>query len=246
VILEVRNLKKFFGGITAVNGVSFEVKEGEISSIIGPNGAGKTTLFNIITGKILPDDGKVIFKGNDIIRLQPYQICHKKIGRSFQITNIFPKLSVYENVQVAVISAQGRIKNIFNQAKRMAKEETMEILEGLEIADKRNVLGGLLAHGDQKRLDIGIALANHPELLLLDEPTAGMSPEETIKTTELIKKLANERGLTVLFIEHDMNVVFNISEIIRVMHQGELIAEGRPEEIRNNEKVQQIYLGKQI
>ena len=246
MILEVRNLKKFFGGITAVNGVSFEVKEGEISSIIGPNGAGKTTLFNIITGKILPDDGKVIFKGNDIIRLQPYQICHKKIGRSFQITNIFPKLSVYENVQVAVISAQGRIKNIFNQAKRMAKEETMEILEGLEIADKRNVLGGLLAHGDQKRLDIGIALANHPELLLLDEPTAGMSPEETIKTTELIKKLANERGLTVLFIEHDMNVVFNISEIIRVMHQGELIAEGRPEEIRNNEKVQQIYLGKQI
>jgi branched-chain amino acid transport system ATP-binding protein len=245
VILQVKNLKKFFGGITAVHGVSFWLSQGEISSIIGPNGAGKTTLFNLITGKIRPDDGKIFFKEVDITMLQPQQICRKKIGRSFQITNIFPRLSVFENIQIAILSAQRRNRNIFNQAHRMVQEETTEILESLGLADKSDILGGLLAHGDQKRLDIGIALASRPELLLLDEPTAGMSPEETGMTTKLIQKLARERGLTVLLIEHDMSVIFRISEIIRVMHQGELIAEGKPEKIRGNEEVQRIYLGEQ-
>lgn len=245
MILEVRSLKKYFGGITAVHDVSFGLEKHEVSSIIGPNGAGKTTLFNLITGKLTPDGGKVLFKGDDISGLQPYQICYKKLGRSFQVTNIFPKLNVYENIQVSILSAQGKSRKLFGRANRMVKEETMEILENLELADKRDVLGGLLAHGDQKRLDIGISLASLPELLLLDEPTAGMSPQETVKTTELIKKLAKERGMTVLLIEHDMSVVFSISEIIRVMHQGQLIAEGKPEEIRSNTKVQQIYLGEQ-
>lgn len=243
MILEVRNLKKFFGGISAVDGVSFRLKEGEVSSIIGPNGAGKTTLFNLITGKISPNDGKVFFKGDDITGLQPQQVCRKKIARSFQITNIFPRLSVYENIQVAILSEQGRNKNLYIRADRIVKEETMRILESLKIADKRDTLGGLLAHGDQKRLDIGIALATQPELFLLDEPTAGMSPEETMKTTELLQKLAKERNLTLLLIEHDMRVVFRISEIIRVIHQGSLIAEGKPEEIRSNEEVQKVYLG---
>jgi branched-chain amino acid transport system ATP-binding protein len=246
VILEVVNLKKSFVGITAVFGVSFGLKGGGISSIIGPNGAGKTTLFNLITGKLDPDDGKVIFKGEDISKLQPYQICHKKMSRSFQITNIFPKLSVYENIQISILSAQSRNKSIFSRASQMVKEETMGILKDLELSDKTKVLGGLLAHGDQKRLDIGIALANNPELLLLDEPTAGMSPQETIQTTELIKNLAKERGITVLLIEHDMSVVFGISEIIMVMNQGELVAEGTPTEIKNNKKVQQVYLGEQV
>ncbi len=245
MILEVHNLKKFFGGITAVHDVSFGLEKHEVSSIIGPNGAGKTTLFNLITGKLTPDSGRVLFRGDDIAGLQPHRICHKKLGRSFQITNIFPKLNVYENIQVSVLSAQGKSRTLFRRASRMVREETMEILENLELAGKKDVLGGLLAHGDQKRLDIGISLASRPELLLLDEPTAGMSPQETMKTTELVKRLAKERGMTVLLIEHDMSVVFSISEMIRVMHQGQLIAEGKPEEIRSNAKVQQIYLGEQ-
>jgi branched-chain amino acid transport system ATP-binding protein len=245
VVLEVKNLKKYFGGISAVHNVTFKLEAREISSIIGPNGAGKTTLFNLITGKLSPDEGEVYLNGENISRLQPFQICHKKLGRSFQITNIFPKLSVYENIQVAILSAQGINKNFFNRADRLVKKETMEVLKNLGLADKGDVLGGLLAHGDQKLLDIGISLASHPELILLDEPTAGMSPQETVKTTELVKKLAKERGMTVLLIEHDMNVVFSISETIRVMHQGKLIAEGKPDEIKSNNKVQQIYLGEQ-
>jgi branched-chain amino acid transport system ATP-binding protein len=246
VILEVKDLKKSFGGILAVHNVTFKLEAREISSIIGPNGAGKTTLFNLITGKLLPDEGEVLFNGEDISRLQPFQICHKKLGRSFQITNIFPKLSVYENIQVAILSAQGINKNLFNRADRMVKKETIEILENLGLAEKKNLLGGLLAHGDQKLLDIGISLASNPDLILLDEPTAGMSPQETVKTTELVNQLAKEKGMTVLLIEHDMNVVFSISEVIRVMHQGELIAEGKPEEIKSNSRVQQIYLGEQV
>jgi branched-chain amino acid transport system ATP-binding protein len=245
VILEVHNLKKFFGGITAVHDVSFGLETHEVSSIIGPNGAGKTTLFNLITGKLTPDSGKVLFKGDDIAGLQPHRICHKKLGRSFQITNIFPKLNVYENIQVSVLSAQGKSRTLFRRANQMVRKETMEILENLELAYMMDVLGGLLAQGYQKRLDIGISLASRPELLLLDEPTAGMSPQETMRTTELVKRLAKERGMTVLLIEHDMSVVFSISEMIRVMHQGQLIAEGKPEEIRGNAKVQQIYLGEQ-
>ena len=246
MILEVKDLKKSFGGILAVHNVTFKLEAREISSIIGPNGAGKTTLFNLITGKLLPDEGEVLFNGEDISRLQPFQICHKKLGRSFQITNIFPKLSVYENIQVAILSARGINKNLFNRADRMVKKETIEILENLGLAEKKNLLGGLLAHGDQKLLDIGISLASNPDLILLDEPTAGMSPQETVKTTGLVNQLAKEKGMTVLLIEHDMNVVFSISEVIRVMHQGELIAEGKPEEIKSNSRVQQIYLGEQV
>lgn len=227
----------------AVHGVSFGLKHGEVSSIIGPNGAGKTTLFNIITGKIKPDEGTIRFRGDDITKLNPHQICHHKIARSFQITNIFPELSVFDNIQVAILSALGKSKNVFSRSQRIGQEETMEILTSLGIDDRKDILAGLLSHGDQKRLDIGIALASRPDILLLDEPTAGMSPEETRSTTDLVQKLALERNLTVLLIEHDMNVVFRISELIRVMHQGQLIAEGKPGEIRNNKGVQRIYLG---
>jgi branched-chain amino acid transport system ATP-binding protein len=245
VLLAVKNLKKFFGGITAVNDVSFQIQEGEVGSIIGPNGAGKTTLFNLITGKIKPDTGAVIFRGEEITGLPSYEICHKKIGRSFQITNIFPQLTVYDNILVSVLSRQRQSRSIFRRADRIAREEVLAILESVGIADKRDILGGLLAHGDQKRLDIGITLANHPELLLLDEPTAGMSPEETRMITELVQRLAREGNLAVVLIEHDMNVVFSISHIIRVMHQGKLIAEDGPEAIRSNRQVQEIYLGTQ-
>jgi len=226
----------------AVNNISFAVEKGEISSIIGPNGAGKTTLFNLLTGHLTPDGGNIIFKRDKITGLPPYEICKKGIGRSFQRTNIFPRLSVFDNVHVAVMSWQRKTRNIFSLANRMLNKETKNILESVELADKKHMTAGLLAHGDQRLLEIGIALGSHPELLLLDEPTAGMSPEESSHAVELIKRLAHEGGFTLLFIEHDMNVVFGISEKVRVMHMGDIIAEGRPEEVKANEEVQRIYL----
>jgi branched-chain amino acid transport system ATP-binding protein len=241
-MLQVEGIKKSFGGLMAVHEVSFRIKGGELSSIIGPNGAGKTTLFNLLTGHLRPDAGRILFKEKEITGLSPHEICRKGIGRSFQRTNIFPRLSAFDNIQVAVMSWQRKSGNIFLQAQKMLRKETDEILESVGLGDKKEMTAGLLAHGDQRRLEIGIALGSHPELLLLDEPTAGMSPEESGMTVDLIQKLARERSLTVLFIEHDMNVVFKISEYIRVMHMGGIIAEGKPDEVRANDEVQRIYL----
>lgn len=245
MILEVEGITKAFGGLRAVNMASFQIEEGELSSIIGPNGAGKTTLFNLLTGKLHPDSGRITFDGEEIYRLPPHEICQKGIGRSFQRVNIFPRLSAFDNVQVAVLSEQKKTRNPASPVKNLAREETNEILESVGLGDKKGVLGGLLSHGDQKRLDIGIALGNKPKLLLLDEPTAGMSPDETGRITELIQKLAQEKGLTLIFVEHDMGVVFGISEKIRVMHLGRIIAEGKPEEVKANDEVQTIYLGEE-
>ena len=244
-MFRVKGIAKSFGGLLAVNGVSFRLENGELSSIIGPNGAGKTTLFNLLTGDLKPDSGEILFKDKDITGLPPHRICRRGIGRSFQRTNIFPRLSVFDNVQVAVMSWERKCRNIFLRARNMNKKETGEILDSVGLGDKKGMTAGLLAHGDQRLLEIGIALGSNPELLLLDEPTAGMSPEESNKTVELIQRLALEKDLTLLFIEHDMNVVFGISEKIRVMHLGSIIAEGRPEEIRANDEVQRIYLAEE-
>jgi branched-chain amino acid transport system ATP-binding protein len=244
-MLRVEEIGKSFGGLMAVNGVSFQIEKGELSSIIGPNGAGKTTLFNLLTGHLSPDKGRILFKEKEITGLSPHGICKLGIGRSFQRTNIFPRLSAFDNVQVAVMSWRRKSSNIFLRVQNMLREETDEILESVGLGDKKEMTAGLLAHGDQRRLEIGIALGSHPELLLLDEPTAGMSPEESGRTVELIQGLARERGLTLLFIEHDMSVVFGISEKIRVMHMGNIIAEGMPEEVRANQDVQRIYLAEE-
>jgi branched-chain amino acid transport system ATP-binding protein len=243
MIFETQNLTKSFGGLTAVYDVSLGIQQGELVSIIGPNGAGKTTLFNLLTGHISPDEGKVFFQGRDITRLPPHAISRMGIGRSFQRLNIFPKLTTFENVQVAVFSALQKSHQLFSRAKNMARVETEEILESVGLLDKKELKGGLLAHGDQKRLELGIALAVRPSLLLLDEPTQGMSPQETAQTTELIQKLVKQRGLTLIFVEHDMSVVFGISDNIRVLHQGRIIFSGKPEEVKNNNEVQKIYLG---
>ena len=245
-MFRVEEIGKSFGGLMAVNEVSFNIEKGELSSIIGPNGAGKTTLFNLLTGHLPPDTGRILFKGKEITGLSPHEICRKGIGRSFQRTNIFPRLSAFDNVQVAVMSWRRKSSNIFLRAQNMLREETDEILESVGLGDKKEMTAGLLAHGDQRRLEIGIALGSYPELLLLDEPTAGMSAEELGRTVELIQSLARERGLTLLFIEHDMNVVFGISEKIRVMHMGRIIAEGRPEDVRANDEVQRIYLAEEV
>jgi branched-chain amino acid transport system ATP-binding protein len=226
-----------------VNGANLAVGKGEIVAVIGPNGAGKTTLFNLITGALKRDKGRIIFKDEDISEYPPYEICKKGIARSFQIVNIFPRLTVFRNVQVAVLSQQRRSNQLFQPAKNMVVKETNNLLESVGLLDKAQSVAGSLSHGDQKILEIAIALGNEPELLILDEPTAGMSPEETSATMELIKRLAQMRGLTILFCEHDMDIVFSIAQSIMVMHQGRTLIQGKPEEVRNNPFVQEAYLG---
>jgi len=242
-MLQVEAVDKSFEDFMAVNEANLTVGKGEIVAVIGPNGAGKTTLFNLITGVLKRDKGRIVFKGEDISELPPYEICKKGISRSYQIVNIFPRLTVFGNVQVAVLSHQRRSTNLFRPAQNIAVEETRNILESVGLSDKEKSIAGALSHGDQKILEIAIALGNEPGLLILDEPTAGMSPEETQATMELIKRLANQRGLTILFCEHDMDIVFSIAESIMVMHQGRTLIQGRPEEVRSNKEVQEAYLG---
>jgi branched-chain amino acid transport system ATP-binding protein len=242
-MLEIQGLVKSFDDFLAVNEVSLRVQKGEIVAVIGPNGAGKTTFFNLITGILQRDRGQVLFKGEDISGLPPFEICQRGIGRSFQIVNIFPRLTVFENVQVAVLSHQRKSNVLLRPAKNLAVAETRGLLESVGLAGKERDIVGSLSHGDQKILEIAIALGNEPELLILDEPTAGMSPEETLATIELIKRLARTRGLTILFCEHDMDIVFSISQSIMVMHQGQTLIQGTPEEVRNHPEVQSAYLG---
>jgi len=242
-MLQVESVDKSFEDFMAVNGATLTVGKGEIVAVIGPNGAGKTTLFNLITGALKRDRGRIVFKGEDIGGLPPYEICKKGISRSYQIVNIFPRLTVFENVQVAVLSYQRRSLNLFRPAQNIAVEETRRILESVGLLVKERSTAGSLSHGDQKRLEIAIALGNEPELLILDEPTAGMSPEETQATMELIKRLASMRGLTILFCEHDMDIVFSIAQSIMVMRHGQTIIQGSPEEVRSNKEVQEAYLG---
>jgi branched-chain amino acid transport system ATP-binding protein len=239
----VEGITKSFDDFMAVNGATLTVDKGQIVAVIGPNGAGKTTLFNLITGALKRDSGKILFKDEDISELPPYDICKKGISRSYQIVNIFPRLTVFGNVQVAVLSHQRRSSNLFRPAQNIAVEETRSILENVGLLNKEKSIAGSLSHGDQKILEIAIALGNEPELLILDEPTAGMSPEETLAAMELIKRLARMRGLTILFCEHDMDIVFSIAQSIMVMRHGQTIIQGTPEAVRSNKEVQEAYLG---
>jgi branched-chain amino acid transport system ATP-binding protein len=242
-MLKVEEIHKSFDDFKAVNGANLNVERGELVAVIGPNGAGKTTLFNLITGQLKADQGKVIFNEEDISHLPPYKICKRGIARSFQIANIFPRLTVFRNVQVSVLSQQEKSRKLFYPAEKLALEETKSILENVGLLDKAENTAGSLAHGDQRALEIAIALGNEPELLILDEPTAGMSAEETTATMALIKRLAESRGLTILFCEHDMEVVFNAAQSIMVMHQGLTVLQGEPDEVRNSSQVQECYLG---
>jgi len=242
-LLQVRNISKSFEGFKAVNNANLDVKKGEIVAVIGPNGAGKTTLFNLITGILKPDSGSVIFKDEDITGLPPYEICRKRISRSFQIVNIFPRLTVFENTQIAVLARLKKTWNLFTPAKKMAVEETEEILKNVGLFDKKDRVTALLSHGDRKVLEIAMALGGNPELLILDEPTAGMAPEETSRCIELIKHLSEKLGLTILFCEHDMEIVFGIANRIMVMVRGSTIIQGTCDEVRCNQTVQDAYLG---
>jgi branched-chain amino acid transport system ATP-binding protein len=244
MILRAENVRKSFDGFIAVSDVSFSVNKGEICSIIGPNGAGKTTLFNLITGHLAKDHGRVIFNGIDISHKKAHKICRLGLGRSFQRINIFPRLTVFENIQSAVLIHQGKSLNFFTSVYPLFKQETEEILEKIGLQVHSEEISGNLSYGFQKQLEIGIALASEPEMLLLDEPTAGMSSRETKSTIDLIGKIVREKGITLLFTEHDMSVVFAISERILVLHQGQLIASGHPEEVRSDVVVQKVYFGR--
>ncbi|MCL5960756.1 MAG: ABC transporter ATP-binding protein [Chloroflexi bacterium] len=242
-MLRVEAAEKSFDGFKAVNRASLVVEEGAVVAVIGPNGAGKTTLFNLITGIHKPDRGKMIFQGQDICGLPPHEICRRGIARSFQIANIFHRLTVFENVQVSVLSQQRRSANLFRPARNLAVEETNGILASTGLLSKARRVAGTLSHGDQRILEMAIALGSRPKLLILDEPTAGMSPEETAVTLDLIKHLSQAAGLTILFCEHDMDIVFSVAQSIMVMQHGQTIIQGEPEEVRQNEQVQEAYLG---
>ena len=242
-MLRVQALQKSFGDFKAVNGAHLTVEKGQLVAVIGPNGAGKTTLFNLISGQLQPDGGSIVFNDENINKLPPYKICRKGIARSFQIANVFQRLPVFRNVQVSVLSQKKLSNKLFHPASQMAVEETSRILESVGLLDKKFDVAGSLSHGDKRTLEIAIALGNEPELLILDEPTAGMSPEETTATMSLIQTLADKQGLTILFCEHDMEVVFNVAQSIMVMQQGYTIIQGAPEEIRQNSEVQKAYLG---
>jgi branched-chain amino acid transport system ATP-binding protein len=239
----VQELQKLFGDFKAVGSANLAVEKGQLVAVIGPNGAGKTTLFNLITGQLQPDGGRIVFNDENISNLPPYEICRKGIARSFQIANIFPRLSVFRNVQVSVLSQQKLSNRLFRSARNIAVEETNRILESVGLLDRKLDVAGSLSHGDKRTLEIAIALGNEPELLILDEPTAGMSPEETAATMSLIRKLADEQGLTILFCEHDMEVVFNVAQSIMVMQQGCTIVQDKPQAVRQNIEVQDAYLG---
>ena len=243
MLLRVEKMTKSFAGFVAVHDVGLTVEKGQMACIIGPNGAGKSTLFNLITGHLQPTEGRIFFHDRDITGLPPYKICQLGMGRSFQRTNIFPRLSVFDNVQVAVLAHHKKTLNFFTPSQKLVQGETYGLLEQVGLSDEAQSISGMLSYGFQKQLELGIALASEPELLLLDEPTAGMSPQETANAIALIEKIVRERGLTLLFTEHDMDVVFSIAEKITVLHQGQVLAEGTPAEVRSNPEVQRVYLG---
>ena len=241
-MLKVNDIQKSFDRFVAVKRANLEVSQGEIVAVIGPNGAGKSTLFKIISGHLKPDKGTISFRGKDITSMAPHQICRYGLSLSYQIVNIFNRQTVFENVQISVLSRIGKAFDFFTPSRNVAVPETDEILASVGLLGVRDRICGSLSHGEQKVLEIAIALGSKPELLILDEPTAGMSPEETFATISLLEKL-NKEGLTILFCEHDIELVFSFANRIMVMQQGISIIQGPPAEVRENREVREAYIG---
>ena len=244
-ILTTQGLTKDFGGLRAVDSVTFDIEQGKLTSVIGPNGAGKTTLYNLVTGLIKPDSGRIIFNGEDITNLPIHKIVKKGISRSFQILNLFNELALFENVWLGVQSQQGHGPELFSSTDKFSsvKEETYRIIKEIGLSGKEEVPVKLLSYGDRRILEITISLTAKPFLLLLDEPTSGLVSEDRKRISEFMKKLSSQ--LTLIVVEHDMDVVLSISDHIVVMHQGKILAQGTPDEIRGSDKVQEAYLGGQ-
>jgi len=247
-ILEIKNLHKHFGGIHVSNNVSITIEKGEMSAVIGPNGAGKTTMFNLITGAIPSDGGTVICEGEEITHVRSEKIVKMGMVRAFQVASLFLEETVYDNVYLAgMANFEKNRKMLTNKAALPdVHEHTEMILKQIGLYGKKDLKASELSHGDQKVLDIAIALTLKPKILLLDEPTAGMAPDERVKMMHLLKELHKSFDLTTVFIEHDMDMVFGIAQVIRVLVQGTLVAEGSPEEIRHNSAVIEAYLGEEV
>jgi branched-chain amino acid transport system ATP-binding protein len=242
-LLEVRDLAKAYGGVHAVRGVSLDVSPGEIVALIGPNGAGKSTCFNALNGQIRPDAGTIRLNGRDIAGSPPRDVWRLGVGRTFQITATFASMSVIENVQMVLLSHAGRVARLWGLATRAEHEHAEALLALVGMLSQAGRPSAELAYGDLKRLELAMALANEPRLLLMDEPTAGMSPRDRVELMALTAEIAREKNLGVLFTEHDMDVVFRHADRILVLSRGQLIAEGRPDEVRRNPEVQAVYLG---
>jgi branched-chain amino acid transport system ATP-binding protein len=246
-MLRVEQLHKAFGGVAAMNGVNLHFKQGSLSAIIGPNGAGKTTLFNLITGALRPDAGRILLAGEDIVGLPAAVIARRGLARAFQIANIFPTLTVREAILGAVNAHRkwhAKLGQRFPLPEAQAGAE--EVMELVALNSRASMLSGNLSHGDQKLLDIALALALEPQVLLLDEPTAGMGPEERWQMIETVYQLWNRRQLTLIFIEHDMDIVFRYAQTVHVLSYGMVLAEGTPDEVRRNAEVVDVYLGAQF
>lgn len=241
--LETRGLTKAFGGLVAVNDVAFDLRQGELLAMIGPNGAGKSTCFNMLMGQLRPTSGDVYLAGEKITGLAPRQIWRKGVGRTFQITATYASMTVVENVQMALMSHHRETLRLLPYATRRHRDAAMALLDMVGMADQADRHCAVLAYGDLKRMELAIALAHQPSVLLMDEPTAGMAPKERIALMQLTADIVRDQGVSVLFTEHDMDVVFAHAHRIMVLNRGELIAEGSATEIRNNPMVQEVYLG---
>ncbi|RTZ98400.1 MAG: ABC transporter ATP-binding protein [Deltaproteobacteria bacterium] len=244
-VLEVRQLAKSFGGVKAVSNVSFDLARGQLLAMIGPNGAGKSTCFNLINGQLRPDHGTITILGKKANGLKPRDVWKLGVGRTFQIAASFGSMTVLENVQMARLSYHRQTTSLFKSVPRLNRDHAMELLRLVGIEDQYNRACGVLAYGDVKRVELAVALANDPKLLLMDEPTAGMGPAERQEMMALTSSIIETRNIGVLFTEHDMDVVFGRSDRIIVLNRGELVAEGTPDEVRNNRRVQEIYLGEE-
>ena len=246
--LRTEKVRKYFGVVSAADDIDLQIGEGVLTSIIGPNGAGKTTLINLLTGNVLVDSGKIFFYNEEITHLPIHKRVKKGICRSFQIMNIFPKLSVFENLQIPVLSLLNQSLSFFKPLRRHTdvNERVEKLLNEIGLTDKKDLAAGTLSHGDQRLLEIGLAMAPEPKLLFLDEPTAGMNPVERVKVLENIRRLSKEKQSTFVIVEHDMDIVFSLSDRIIVLHRGQILADGKPDEIKQNEDVRKVYLGEEI
>jgi branched-chain amino acid transport system ATP-binding protein len=242
-VLETRGLSKSFGGVRAVSGVDLAMPRGEIRALIGPNGAGKTTFFNMLTGQLIADAGEVRFKGERLSGLPPHAVWRRGVSRTFQITATFATLTALDNVRVGRLSHLGKTYSMLESSRGLQADEARALLDQVGLAEQADRVAAVLAYGDLKKLELAVALANDPEVLLVDEPTAGMAPAERGALMALAERIARARGLTVLFTEHDMDVVFSVADRIMVLHQGRVIAEGPPAAVRADAQVQRVYLG---
>ena len=242
-LLQIDGLRKSFGGVAALDDVSFTLPAGEMLALIGPNGAGKSTCFNLINGQLRPDAGRVLLDGEDIAGLDARRIWRRGVGRTFQVSAAFASLTVLENVQAALLSHRRRLWQLWRPAAACLRDEAMALLAQVGMADQAGRACGVLAYGDIKRVELAMALSNAPRLLLMDEPTAGMAPRERQELMALTRRLVSERGLSVLFTEHSMDVVFAFADRIIVLARGQLIAQGLPEEVRQDARVREVYFG---